>query len=74
VQKILTQYASQGKELHITDFNKAILLNPKEDKAYGLRRFTYAAKGQFDRAIADFTEAIRLKPQYASTYYFRGRA
>ena len=28
-------------------------------------------KGDFDKAIADFTDAIRLDPKYAAAYYGR---
>ena len=35
---------------------------------------TIQDKGECDKAIADFTEAIRLDPQSASAYYDRGRA
>ena len=30
--------------------------------------------GQFERAIEDYTEAIRLNPEYAKAYYNRGQA
>ena len=34
----------------------------------------YANKGEYDKAIADYTEAIRLDPKYAEAYYNRGMA
>ena len=34
----------------------------------------YGNKGEYDRAISDFTEAIRLDPKLASAYYNRGIA
>ena len=34
----------------------------------------YHAKGDYDRAIADYTEAIRLNPKYVTAYYNRGLA
>ena len=38
------------------------------------RGIAYAALGQFDRAIQDYDEALRLKPDFAEAYYFRGEA
>jgi tetratricopeptide (TPR) repeat protein len=34
----------------------------------------YGNKGEYDRAIADFTEAIRLDPKLATAYSNRGLA
>ena len=36
------------------------------------RGFSHAEKGDHDKAIADFTEAIRLDPKDADAYYYRG--
>ena len=41
-------------------------------KIYLNRGIEYGGKGNHDRAIEDFSEAIRLWPNYASAYYRRG--
>ena len=45
-----------------------------ESSALNKRGTEYAAKGDYDRAIADHTEAIRLQPDDAKAYYNRGVA
>jgi tetratricopeptide (TPR) repeat protein len=41
---------------------------------YGFRGFAYENKGEWDRAIADYTKAIALEPKGASAYFSRGLA
>jgi len=52
----------------------AIKLEPKYAVAYNDRGVAYAAKGDRDHAIADYTEAIRLDAKLANAYHNRGRA
>src|SRR6202040_1597087 len=40
----------------------------------GSRGVTFDLKGETDRAIGDFNEAIRLKPDYGGAYIYRGLA
>ena len=42
--------------------------------AYNDRGVAYADKGEYDRAIQDYDQAIRLNPNYAFAYYHRGNA
>ena len=42
--------------------------------AYFNRGIAYQAKGERDRAIADYDKAIALNPKYANAYYNRRRA
>ena len=48
--------------------------DPKYAEAYYLRGVAYRNKGDLDRAIADYSEAIRLDPKLAAAYNNRGNA
>src|SRR3569833_704776 len=41
---------------------------------YNNRGLAWMAKGDMDRAIADFDEAVRLDPNYVDVYFNRGDA
>ena len=42
--------------------------------AYFSRGLGYGAKGQYDKAISDYTKAIEINPRYAEAYSNRGVA
>ena len=52
----------------ISDFNRAIEINPRYIKAYNNRGIVYRLKGQYDRAILDFNKAIEINPLDAEGY------
>ena len=55
-------------------YSTTIDLNPTCWMAYNNRGLgVYFGSGQFQRAIEDFNESIRLKPDYAQPYFNRGR-
>ena len=52
----------------IADYAEIIRLSP-DPGAYWWRTFAYSCKGELEKAIADYTSAIRLKPKDADEYY-----
>jgi tetratricopeptide (TPR) repeat protein len=57
----------------IDDLTKAITLNPTAN-AYKYRGICYAGLGDLDKALADFTQGIRLAPNNVSIYNYRSIA
>ena len=54
------------------DFETAIRLDPKEKLGYVNRAAAFKIKGDWDRAIADYSEAIQLDPNDIQMLYDRG--
>ncbi len=71
--------AKDGRQdLAIDHYTRAVesgdLSQPHLAYAFSNRGVVYWAMGLFDRAIEDFDEAVRLKPDYAPAYHNRGIA
>jgi tetratricopeptide (TPR) repeat protein len=58
----------------ISDFNKALEVNPNYAYAYRNRGNAYSSKGQDDQAILDYGRALEVNPRDALAYYNRGNA
>ena len=58
----------------ITDYTKAIELNPRFAEAYYNRGNAYYSKGQYDQAISDCNKALELNPKLPAAYNNRGIA
>jgi len=52
----------------ISDFNQAIEINPRYDRAYNNRGIVYRLRGQYNQAISDFNKAIAINPLDAEAY------
>ena len=52
----------------------AIKLDPRNARAFTTAALPYRNKGDFDRALADFDQAVKLDPNYAMAFYNRGNA
>ncbi len=58
----------------ISDFIKAVEINPKYADAYYNRAITYDQLEQYDTAIKYFSKTIEINPKYAAAYNGRGVA
>jgi Flp pilus assembly protein TadD len=45
-----------------TELSKAVTANPDDAAAYSDRAMAYARKGDFDHALEDLEQALRLEP------------
>lgn len=57
-----------------SDYEKAILFNPKYANAFNNRGNMKAWEGDIEGAIADYSEAIRINPDFCEAYCNRGMA
>ena len=58
----------------ISDFSKAIKINPQYGDAYNNRGNVKLDLNIYKGAISDYTKAIKINPQYGDAYYNRGLA
>ena len=66
-------YSQKGEyKKAISDYDKAIDINPEFVVAYLNRGYSHSMMGEFEKAIADYTRAIEINPRYAIAYHNRG--
>ena len=58
----------------ISDFTKAIGINPKDGDSYYNRGFAKENLEDYEGAISDYTKAIKINPEDGDIYYNRGIA
>jgi tetratricopeptide (TPR) repeat protein len=54
--------------------SELIQKNPRDASAHLNRGTAFQAKGEMDRALADYNKAVELRPNYAAAYETRGAA
>jgi tetratricopeptide (TPR) repeat protein len=68
-------YESEGQYFEaISEYNKAIEINPRCTEAYFNRGNIYQRWGQFDHAISDYNKAIEIGLMNSEVYNNRGNA
>ncbi len=55
----------------ISDYTKALEIEPQSADVYANRGLAYSQIGRNDKAISDFNEALEINPQYALAYNSR---
>lgn len=70
----IAQHATNHFAEALSDFAKAIELNPSFAHAFYYRGLVHHQTGKYDLAIADFTKAIESAPRSAYVYRYRGVA
>jgi tetratricopeptide (TPR) repeat protein len=84
-QRVLTRFEKEGIKIRglgyeekgqydeaISNYTKALEINPRDAEAYYNRGVVYNRKGQYDEAISDFTKALEINARDADAYYNRG--
>lgn len=61
-------------ERAISDFDRAIELNPSRAEFFLARGARFHSRGKYKQAVEDFTRAIRIEPDGAASYFARGRS
>jgi tetratricopeptide (TPR) repeat protein len=68
-------YANKGQyDEAISNYNKALEINPRLAEAYESRGIAYGKKGQCNQAISDYTKALEINPRDVWAYNNRGFA
>lgn len=68
VQQGISFYKEGDYEKAISNYTKAIELNPGQAEAYLNRGLAYAVKNNYDMAISDFSQTIKINPKLAQAY------
>lgn len=69
-----TAYMVNDYNKAITEFTKAISLNPRFAYAYLYRGIAYSGKRDQKQASDNINKAIELYPKFDKAYYYRGKA
>jgi tetratricopeptide (TPR) repeat protein len=67
-------YERRDLDHAISDYNRAVEINPKSPEAYNNRGTAYQAMGDLDKAISDYSKAILITPEDGDIYFNRGNA
>ena len=64
-------YQTGQYEKAISDFTKAIEIDPQFAQAYNNRGWVYVKKCQYDQALSDFNKSTEIDPGFVEAYFCR---
>ncbi len=74
LRRMINTIANQSTVVRRARYGVSEDREPQTAGTYLDRGIMFASRSEYDKAIADFTEALRLNPDMASAYELRGRA
>jgi tetratricopeptide (TPR) repeat protein len=74
MRRLVAALANQKTAVKSASYEEGRTTAPRTAGTFLDRGITLAGQGEYESAIADFTEAIRLDPNYTAAYYNRGNA
>jgi tetratricopeptide (TPR) repeat protein len=74
MRRMVTALANQKSAVKTASYGESGTSGPRTAGAFLDRGITLASQGEYESAIADFTEAIKLNPALSAAYLLRGRA
>lgn len=74
-QKRADDLSAKGElDSAVSDYSRAIELNPKESSIYLNRGLVFHNKKNYDLAVADYSKVIELNPKDSNAYFNRGNS
>jgi tetratricopeptide (TPR) repeat protein len=74
INRGISYYERGQYDQAMSDYNKALGIDPGSAKACYKRGIICFKKGEYDQAISDYTKTLGINPRYPNAHYNRGHA
>jgi tetratricopeptide (TPR) repeat protein len=74
LRSLIASLGSNAQFTHTVDYEVKTATAPKTAGSFLDRGILFASRGEYEMAIEDFTEAIKINADYGAAYLLRGRA
>ena len=73
IRRVVPCHFAFESDRALEDYDKVALYSPNNVLVYYNRAGVYAQLGEIERAVEDYSSAIKLYPDFANAYIYRGR-